>query len=1132
MRKELLFACIAIAATGCSNSDCGSDQCLDHAGDSLAALSHSIQSRDFTEMGGDPWGSKAASSFTAPKAPEAEKHFGRTLAVGDPNGDGYTDIITSFGTNSGPGTVSGIFYRAKGSPAQVNYTMGSASQNDGFGAAVAVGKFCPDLTTFDMIVASAPEYDNFSGAIGLVYRLSTGSGAAAAIKLRKTIANSTDYERIGTAIAIGDVDGDGKNDLVFQARSIDSSMTWLPSKVKVLFNFCDAKTADNAKTILTASNKNYLVGSAIYIKDLNGDGKNEIIIVDRNDSSTSLDTGAPNGAIHFYQYDGSDFVPSRATLYGAVNSSIESVAFSDIDGDGDLDLIVGEPMYKQSANPMNREGRVRTYTNHGKDFDPDEAPLWSAHPGRSNARFGAFVTTADVNNDGVDDLIVGAPGWRLTSGSQDRSQAYIYVYMGTKDGSVFSAAPYWSYISNVPTDQNDDFGRTIAVADLDKSKGWLDIVVAAPNASAQQLANDGSTTTLLNAGRIDTFVQSVAPCYTANRCLVAKTCYEAGDTLETDQCMICDPKRANFDFSARACETEITACQESAACDSKTGCTLRNKPDGTSCGDDVCSSATTLKHLTCAGGACAETEEICQTNYQCSDNACAFAPECQSDDDCNDGLLCKDYRCVHECLLDADCNDGYVCSSDNRCVRKNECAADADCIRDYGEAYVCNTATYTCEKTSYECSADAECTAKYGAGYICNATTNLCQPAAPQCTTDRQCVQRYGTGYICETGTCSKAQCAYHKDCGVNEICENSRCATIRCTQNVDCLTLGVHAFCNKQQAQCQLGELSCAASNDCPTDYTCLDQLCAINRRCSSDDASVCKKFGENYFCDPLANTCTPQIPCKTDDECVDLGDAAYCGADNRCLYPDSALKILSPSDGDTIPVKPYITGSARNQSDGVVSVFAVSERKTVELCTANVAIGGAWSCTATTDLAYSTEYEINATWVNDKNTRISALPITVTTVEKPLEEIRILWPANKTVISGDLKTGAPIIFVGTAEPQEEIFVNFYLEDGEGEIIQCQTSANDDHKWQCTANIMASGNYHAYGAYSLDDITKTQEIDFTVVLTDTAENGASFNVSGGSCAMAPAKAPAPGAILFFLLSGLTLLRRTGRGRN
>jgi FG-GAP repeat len=144
----------------------------------------------------------------------------------------------------------------------------------------------------------------------------------------------------------------------------------------------------------------------------------------------------------------------------------ESVANAgDVNADGYEDLIVGAPHGSTPGNP-GREGTATVYSG----ADGSQLYQWSGQAYEN--RFGYSVSGAgDVNLDGFDDLIIGAPragsGLKLFAGAA-------YVYSGADGTLLFQ----WD-----GEDPRDEFGSAVSKAGDVNADGYADLIVGSAKAS-------------------------------------------------------------------------------------------------------------------------------------------------------------------------------------------------------------------------------------------------------------------------------------------------------------------------------------------------------------------------------------------------------------------------------------------------------------------------------------------------------------------------------------------------------------------------------------------------------------------------------------------------------------------------
>ncbi|MGZ9202254.1 MAG: beta strand repeat-containing protein, partial [Caulobacteraceae bacterium] len=302
---------------------------------------------------------------------------------------------------------------------------------------------------------------------------------------------------LGVGIATGDVNKDGKADLILGAAQVDAGGNNRGAAYTVFGSSSFGSTFD--LTTLSGTNGFTLNGSADFDNvgrvlvsgDVNGDGFDDVI------SSGPL--GTTTGYVFFGKGSGFPTTQSTVSLDGtngfAINAvSGESTGTSiasggDINNDGFDDLIIGAPTadhgdtddgstYVVFGKASGFGASLDLTTLNGTTgfrLDGDSA---SADSGRSVANAG------DVNGDGFDDIIVGAPSFGGTGGA--------YVVFGKASG--FSASSNLSALSGTDgfringVAASDEAGVDVSSAGDVNGDGFDDVIIAATNGDGKGAA--------------------------------------------------------------------------------------------------------------------------------------------------------------------------------------------------------------------------------------------------------------------------------------------------------------------------------------------------------------------------------------------------------------------------------------------------------------------------------------------------------------------------------------------------------------------------------------------------------------------------------------------------------------------
>lgn len=323
--------------------------------------------------------------------------FGSASAFGDLDHDGYQDLVVSSpgeevtagaSDEGGVSVLRGGPNGLTGQAGMINEPVGSRTGNARFGAALATGDF--DGDGGDDILAVS------SGA----GRAWTVDGSDRAFSAPLALADSSVQD---TAVTTGDFDHDGFEDAALTFRTADGAYPLVVARGSASGLHTDSATVLDGEG-----------GRALATGDVNGDGYADLSVGQPASSySGEIVTrfGSSNGleATETAVIDTGDLDSS-----GVGSEAGTSLAEGDTDGDGYADLLVGAPggagrarLLHGSAGGLTATGAVTFVQGSG------------GVPGAAEAgdRFGSAVTLTDLDGDGAADAAFGAEGENAGDGT-------------------------------------------------------------------------------------------------------------------------------------------------------------------------------------------------------------------------------------------------------------------------------------------------------------------------------------------------------------------------------------------------------------------------------------------------------------------------------------------------------------------------------------------------------------------------------------------------------------------------------------------------------------------------------------------------------------------------------------------
>lgn len=229
--------------------------------------------------------------------------------------------------------------------------------------------------------------------------------------------------------------------------------------------------------------------AVVVAGDFDGDGAQEIAVgVPESDLSASQ-----GGAVFFFRDTPGGLleIPQWRITGTSVTANLgAALAVGDFDGDRRMDLAVGAP---GADITVADSGAVYLYRFGAGGPQLIRPALTGSSGGRG--RFGSAVAAADVDGDGLTDLVVGSPNADLAVAANQRGVMDVFLNQSSKGLPTTAQVRIsgWDQRSDGGTlapNPNLHFGTALSVADLNED-GKLDLAAMGTITSATGTATDG-----------------------------------------------------------------------------------------------------------------------------------------------------------------------------------------------------------------------------------------------------------------------------------------------------------------------------------------------------------------------------------------------------------------------------------------------------------------------------------------------------------------------------------------------------------------------------------------------------------------------------------------------------------------
>ncbi|MBK6608298.1 MAG: FG-GAP repeat protein [Leptospiraceae bacterium] len=364
----------------------------------------------------------ASQTFTG----TALRKFGSSIAMTDINGDGFADMVVceffAAGTNSSfyyLGSSSG--FGSKNTIIQVNSTE--------YCRAMVVGDFNNDGYG-DVAISNSSSSDNGGNGNVYIYR-----GNSSGLNISPVQILTSPGTNLGMDLTSGDINGDGKTDLVARTSSNPYIVSFL----------------SDGSNLVISSTFTTILNSQPVLADFNGDGKADLAAAEMGFSGNT-------GRVHIFLSNGTNLnTTSSQAIVGELAGNLFSnkIYAGDANQDGIIDLIIAHSGFDtlEYGKVYIFYGCLTTGICKGS-VNASAADLKITGSPIDALQFGSSTRLIDINRDGFPDLLVGGPGYN--------NNGALFIFKGSASGISTSYTSYTNASSTiVETSASSNFGLSL-----------------------------------------------------------------------------------------------------------------------------------------------------------------------------------------------------------------------------------------------------------------------------------------------------------------------------------------------------------------------------------------------------------------------------------------------------------------------------------------------------------------------------------------------------------------------------------------------------------------------------------------------------------------------------------------------